>query len=142
MPPLGGWLARLRSMLRPHRGEGLGRRGERLARRHLRRSGMRILAVNYRCPAGEADLIALDPTTRREFGAESIVFVEVKTRSCDRFTDPESAVDATKQKRLRRVAQTYLSSRDTDAYAVRFDVVAIVFHPDGEPEVRHIRQAF
>ena len=67
----------------------LGRRGEKLAAKALKRAGMKILARNYRCPAGEADLIALDRSTRRQSGAETIVFAEVKTRSSDTYTDPE-----------------------------------------------------
>jgi len=62
--------------------KALGDRGEALARRFLKKAGLQILATNYRCPAGEIDIIALDPSTRQTpAGAETIVFVEVKTRS-------------------------------------------------------------
>lgn len=120
----------------------LGSRGERLARGFLRRKGWKILGANYRCPAGEADLIALDTSTRRQFGAETIVFVEVKTRTSDHYTDPESAVDRRKQRRLHRIADYYLSRRDADGYNVRFDIVSIVI-PDGDtPRITHISDAF
>jgi putative endonuclease len=114
-----------------------GQQGERLAERHLRRAGYRILARNYRCPAGEADLIALD---RRASGA--VVFVEVKTRSSDRFVDPESAVDARKRRQLLKVAQFYLAGHDPGDRPVRFDVVAVVGSAKGRPQVRHIVNAF
>ena len=120
----------------------LGQRGERLARRHLRRKGLKILARNYRCPAGEADLIALDPSTRRSLGAETIAFVEVKTRSSDCNTDPEAAVNADKRRRMRKVAQYYLANHDAEGYNVRFDVVAIVATDGEKPEIRHIPDAF
>ena len=51
----------------------LGARGERLAKRFLKRRGLKILATNYRCPAGEADLIVLDRSTRKDFGAATVV---------------------------------------------------------------------
>ena len=120
----------------------LGRQGEQLARRLLRKQGMKVLAQNYRCPAGEADLIALDPTTRKTLGAETIAFVEVKTRTSDRYTSPESAVNADKRRRMRKIADYYLASRKTQGYAFRFDIVAIVIRPGQEPEVRHIPHAF
>jgi len=118
----------------------LGPRGEKLAARHLRRQGLKILARNYRCPAGEIDLIALDRSTRRE-GAETIVFVEVKSRSSDRTTDPESAVNADKQRRIRKAAAYYRQRHRADDYNYRFDIVAVVFDADG-PRLRHTPDAF
>jgi len=120
----------------------LGRRGEQLARRFLKHKGLRPLAENYRCPAGEADLIALDRTTGRSLGAETLVFVEVKTRVSDRHTGPESAVNADKKRRLKKVANYYLAQRDTEGFLVRFDIVAIVIAPGREPRIRHIEDAF
>jgi putative endonuclease len=114
----------------------LGRQGESLARRHLRRAGLKILARNYRCAAGEADLIALD---RR---AGQIVFVEVKTRSDDHYVEPTSAVNSAKQQRYGRIARTYLAGHDTGNLAVRFDVVSVVIPPGAKPAVTHIPQAF
>ncbi len=116
----------------------LGRRGEKLAARFLRRTGLKILARNYRCPSGEADIIALDGGGE----VETIVFVEVKTRSSARHVDPESAVDGRKQRQVARAAQYYLSGRDAGEMAVRFDVVSVLIVDGGEPEVRHIVDAF
>ena len=120
----------------------LGQRGEQLAKRFLKRSGLRILARNYRCPAGEADLIVLDKGTRAERGADTIAFVEVKTRSSDHYTDPEAAVNTAKRQRMRNVADYYLTAHDTDDFSVRFDVVAIVLGDGQRPDVKHIRDAF
>ena len=119
--------------------ELLGRRGEKLAAAMLKRVGVKVLATNYRCPAGEVDIIALD---RSGGGAGTVVFVEVKTRTSDRYTDPQAAVDADKQRRIRSVAKYYLGSRDTRGFAVRFDVVAIVAQHAGPPRVTHIPDAF
>jgi putative endonuclease len=120
----------------------LGGQGEELARTFLRKQGLKILARNYRCPAGEADLIALDLSTRKDTGAETIAFVEVKTRASDRYAPPESAVNADKRRRMKRVAHYYLASRKTAGFAIRFDIVSIVIRPGQEPEVRHIPGAF
>ena len=125
-----------------HAVKGVGARGEKLARRHLKRQGMKILAENYRCPVGEADLIALDPGTRKVLGAESLVFVEVKTRRRDDYTSPASAVNAEKQRRIRKIAEYYCSSRPTDRYCIRYDIVSIVLPDGGEPRIEHLPDAF
>ncbi len=116
----------------------LGRRGEKLAAKHLKKGGMKVLARNYRCPVGEADLIALEKTT----DCETIVFVEVKTRSSDKSVAPESAVNFAKQQKLRGIAKYYLASHNTADRPIRFDVVSIVIPPGGKPNIRHIPNAF
>ena len=118
-----------------------GPHGEHLARRHLRRSGLKILARNYRCPAGEIDLIALDRRPA-EGGGATLAFVEVKTRRDDALTDPSSAVDADKRRRIRKAAAYYLAQRDSSGYNVRFDIVSVVLGEAGPPQVRHIPDAF
>ena len=120
----------------------LGRHGEKLAARALKRKGMKLLATNYRCPSGEIDIIALDRSTRRDSGRETIVFVEVKTRSSDTYTVPESAVDARKRRRIRKAARYYLSHHPTDGYNVRYDIVAIVAPAGAKPQIKHIAGAF
>jgi putative endonuclease len=120
----------------------LGRRGEAIAAKMLKRKGMKILASNYRCPSGEIDIIALDRSTRRDSGRETIVFVEVKTRSDDAYNTPESSVDARKRRRIRKAARYYLSHYPTEQHAVRYDIVAIVAPPDAKARVKHIAAAF
>lgn len=129
MWPFGRWRKRA----------GLGPRGEAIARRHLKRRGMKILAANYRCPVGEADLIALDPSG---LYGRTLAFVEVKTRRCDRYTDPQFAVDADKQRRLRKIADYYLNTHDTDGFTVRFDIVAVVMAEGEKTRVTYIPDAF
>lgn len=121
---------------------GLGPRGEKIARRFLKRRGLKILGCNFRCPAGEADLIALDKSTRRTNGAETIVFVEVKTRSSDFHTDPASAVDAPKRARMKKIAEYYLAAHEADDLPVRFDIVAIVCNEGCKPKIDYIPDAF
>ena len=119
----------------------LGQHGEDLARRFLRRGGMKILARNFRCPAGEIDLIALDRSTSKSLGAQTLVFVEVKTSGTG-LAGPEAAVDARKRARVRHAAEYYLHRHDTERYRVRYDVVAIVLADGAAPEIRHISGAF
>ena len=120
----------------------LGTRGETLAARFLKRRGMKILARNYRCTTGEIDLIALDPAARSTHGVETLVFVEVKTRTSDDYTDPQSAVNYAKQTRIRKAAKHYLDRHDTTDLATRYDIVAVVLRPGAKPEITYIEEAF
>lgn len=95
----------------------LGRRGEQIAARHLRRRGYRVLRRNYRAAGAEIDLVALDRGT--------LVFVEVKTRLDGARWPPAAAVDARKRERIRRAAGVYAQSHGVERRPARFDVVAI-----------------
>jgi len=103
---------------------------------------MKVLARNYRCPVGEADIIVLDKNTRHEQGGETIAFVEVKTRSSDRYTNPQAAVNADKRRRMRKIADYYLAMRNTDGFNVRFDIVAVVLTKETAPKITYIQDAF
>jgi len=114
---VGGWIRRLYDSRGPREAIPLGRTGERLAERHLKRSGYRLLARNFRAAGAEIDLVAAD--------GDTIVFVEVKTRLDIKAGRPEEAVDSHKQERIRRAAEIYLSRHRAHHAPVRFDVVAI-----------------
>ncbi len=110
-----------------------GTRGEDCALRFLKKKGYRIIERNYRCVFGEIDIIA------NHQGA--IVFIEVKSRTSDRFGYPEEAVGKVKQKKISRIAVNYLGERKLDDSNARFDVVAIHFSP-GKERVELIKDAF
>lgn len=110
----------------------LGRKGEDLGARFLRDKGYRVLARNYKTPAGEIDLIAEDNGT--------VVFVEVKTRSGDAFGQPFEAVDRRKREKLRKVALSYLKRLKSERPA-RFDVLSIEVSASGG-RIEHIIDAF
>ncbi len=120
----------------------LGSQGETIARRFLSKRGLKVLARNYRCPAGEIDLIMLEEAGGRQGGKGTIAFVEVKTRRDDHYTDPEAAVDRDKQRRIKKTAGYYLAHHDSDGYDVRYDIVSVVASPGQQPEVRYISDAF
>lgn len=112
----------------------LGPRGEKLGARFLRRLGYRIIKRNYRCVAGEIDIVAGDRDT--------LVFVEVKTRRSDEAGDPENAVNAHKQGQITRAARFFIAESRAERVACRFDVLAIVFPESGRAEVTHFINAF
>lgn len=94
-----------------------GRLGESLAIAHLKKNGYQILDRNYRNRFGEIDVIARQ--------GETIVFVEVKSRSSDRFGPSKAAVDRTKQQKISRVALGYLKQKCQTGQKARFDVVCV-----------------
>jgi putative endonuclease len=100
--------------------QAMGRRGEDLAHRFLRRRGYTIVARNYRLAAGdaEADLIARE--------GEDVVIVEVKTRATAEYGPPDRAVGPDKKRHLLRVAREYSRKTGTPLENFRIDVVGIV----------------
>jgi len=112
----------------------LGKSGEDLACRELRRRGYEILTRRFRTRLGELDIVARDGTT--------IVFVEVKTRTTVRFGTPSEAVTSLKQRRIWLMATDYLQRQGWDNRPCRFDVVAISIGDDGERRIEVIAGAF
>jgi len=107
----------------------LGRQGERLAEEYLRDKGYRILERNYRNRLGEVDIICQDSNT--------IVFVEVKTRSQTLFGRPEEAVTRAKRAKIERLSQWYLAEKRLEDSDVRLDVVSVRLD-SGLESVEHI----
>lgn len=117
------------------RAAALGRYGEDLAVQHLQAAGLEILARNWRCRAGELDVVARDGTV--------LVFVEVKARSGIGFGLPAEAVGQAKARRIRHLACAWLvEHRPAGAHDLRFDVVSIVRQAGRAPVVHHLRGAF
>lgn len=111
----------------------LGRAGEDAAAAEYRRSGYRVLARNWRCPAGEIDLVL----TR----ADVVVFCEVKSRRGDSFGGPYDAVTWRKQLKLRSLAEAFLLRAGLEAATVRFDVASVTASSAGL-QVHLFEQAF
>jgi putative endonuclease len=116
----------------------LGARGEDAAADYLARRGLRVVARNWRLPAGELrgelDLVCWDGRT--------LVVVEVKTRSSERYGGGLAAVTPAKQAQLRRLGAAYLRSVRPRARAVRFDVVAVAADARGALTITHLADAF
>lgn len=109
----------------------LGRHGEDYACEWLETHGLVVVQRNYRCDAGEIDVLAIDGHTA--------VAVEVKTRRSLRFGHPREAVDQRKMRRLTRSLAVWLSQQENYYPRSRVDVVSLLW-PEGEqPTVRHDR---
>lgn len=111
----------------------LGARGEELAARFLEAQRYTILARNFRCRAGEIDLVALDDS--------AVVFVEVRSRTGERAGTPLESVDARKQAQVVRVARHFVAARGFVDRDARFDVIGVRFDHE-PPTVEHVRDAF
>ena len=111
----------------------LGKLGEELAFKKIKRIGYKCLARNYRCPLGEVDLIAKD--------GDTLVFIEIKTRKGKSIGYAKEAVDGRKRRQLSKVALTYIKANDCWHMRSRFDVVAINFN-NNEREIEIIKDAF
>ncbi|MFC3999555.1 YraN family protein [Nocardiopsis sediminis] len=109
----------------------LGRRGEDIAAAHLERSGIRVLARNWRCREGELDIVARD--------AGTLVAVEVKTRTSLRFGSPLDAVTPVKLRRLRHLARAWSAEHGHPGARVRIDVVSVLAGTGGRMFLRHHR---
>lgn len=110
-----------------------GLRGESLALAYLEEKGYEILEMNWRYSRAEVDLIA-------RLG-EQLIFVEVKTRESYRHGYPEDDVQVKKQQLLSDAAAAYMEDCDHDG-EIRFDIISIILPPQGEPDIRHIEDAF
>jgi putative endonuclease len=109
----------------------LGAYGERVAARHLVESGMVLVDRNWRCDAGEIDLVLRDGAV--------LVFCEVKTRTSTAYGHPLEAVDAVKTERLVGLAGRWLEEHRVTAPEVRFDMVAVIRSRRGAAAVEHVR---
>jgi putative endonuclease len=112
--------------------DALGRFGEEVAARYLAEQGMQVVDRNWRCDAGELDIVAVEGTT--------LVVCEVKTRRTDRFGAPVEAVTAGKAARLRRLAARWLAEHpDARPVEVRIDIVGVLQPHRGAATVDHRR---
>lgn len=111
-----------------------GELGERAAKKHLQKLGLKFLTANFRSDRGEIDLVFRD--------GDCLVFVEVKTRSSEDWTRPAAAVNARKRRLLSQTALDYLRLLKDRQVKIRFDIVEVLL-TDGEVrEVRHLPNTF
>lgn len=116
-----------------------GDRGEALAAAFLEAEGYLILERNYRFDRAEVDLVAFAPWPQNDGG--DLVFVEVKTRTSERFGTGEEAVTEAKQRQLRKAAEAFLYERKLEGAPARFDVVVVDASAE-PPAIRHHKYAF
>lgn len=113
----------------------LGRRGEKLAARFLRREGFKVLYRNFRGGhGGEIDLVCRE--------GDTLIFVEVKTRTREDFGRPLEAVNLKKQRRISLGAFAWLRMLGNPDILFRFDVVEVVIAEGALPRIELVRDAF
>jgi putative endonuclease len=111
-----------------------GELGERTAKKHLQRLGLKFLAANFRGSAGEIDLIFQEE--------DCLVFVEVKTRSSEAWVRPAGSVNARKRKLLSQTALDYLKLIKNPRIKIRFDIVEVLLDDGAVREIRHLPNTF
>lgn len=106
-----------------------GVRAEQLAAQYLQRQGLALVQSNYHCRFGEIDLILRD--------RETLIFAEVRQRSCSNFGDAAASIDTHKQQRLILTAQHYLTTLPRTP-PCRFDAVLL----DAAENIEWVKNAF
>ena len=118
----------------------IGETGERIASSYIRRSGYRIIVKNFKTRIGEIDIIACKQRT--------LIFIEVKCRRSKRFGAPFESVTREKTKKIRKIAQQYISLNQQELknykeLKCRFDVISIMLGADDKVcELIHMEDAF
>lgn len=111
-----------------------GNLGERAAKKHLQRVGLKFLTANFKTERGEIDLVFRDE--------DCLVFVEVKTRSSEDWVRPAAFVDARKKRALSLTALDYLKLLKNPQIKMRFDIVEVLLADGKVREVRHLPNTF
>jgi putative endonuclease len=111
-----------------------GELGERAAKKHLQKLGLKFLTANFRSKRGEIDLVFRD--------SDCLVFVEVKSRSSEDWTRPASAVNAERRRRLSHCALDYLRRLKNPTVKIRFDIVEVLLAANTVREIRHLPNTF
>jgi putative endonuclease len=112
-----------------------GAAAEQLAADYLQARGLKLLARNLRCRAGEIDLVCLD--------GELLAIVEVRQRSAENFGGALASVASAKQRRIMRATRFFLRCRPHwRNRAIRFDVLAVQGTPWGAHDVLWVKDAF
>jgi putative endonuclease len=119
-----------------------GRAWEDRAADLLENSGLEVLERNVEMAHAEIDLVARLPASSAD-DVDTIVFVEVRSRSRGRHGDPLETVDSRKRRQIARASKAWLVARGLwERVAVRFDVIGIVESGGAEPTIRWIPDAF
>lgn len=113
--------------------QSLGKYGEEYTAQLVQEAGLRLMALNYRCPKGEMDIIARD--------GETLVFIEVRTRQSSFRGWGEESITPKKAQRLQAIASFYILQQGYKSWpSMRFDVVAIRWNGE-KPDINWIKAA-
>lgn len=110
---------------------GVGKLGEKLAKKYLKKQGYKILDKNFYTRYGEIDLIALKDNT--------LIFFEIKTRTNQSFGYPEEAINYKKQGHLKKAAEIYLFKKGISNKDLQIDVLSIELGENKrKTKIRHL----
>ncbi|MGG5171500.1 YraN family protein [Pseudarthrobacter sp. J1738] len=109
----------------------LGQRGEEIAASYLEQHGIRVIDQNWRCPAGEIDIVAVD--------GDTLVIAEVKTRRNLDYGHPFEAVTPAKLARLHRLAREWAHSNALHLPLRRLDAIAVMDDGESDPIIEHLK---
>lgn len=113
----------------------LGKYGEDIVSNYISKNGMSIVKRNYSCKSGEIDIIASQ--------GDTIVFIEVKTRTSEKYGRPSQAVSVSKQRKLIKTALMFMTQKNLFDYSCRFDVVEVNVDKETKSyNITYIKDAF
>lgn len=109
--------------------QDIGKFGEKLAEKYLMKNKYKIVEKNFRCKFGEIDIIA--------FYKKELIFIEVKTRTSNKYGSGISSIDKNKQKHLYKTAEYYLYNKNLDI-DIRIDAIEITLNK-GLISIKHYK---
>lgn len=109
----------------------LGKWGEQVAADYLKAKGWRILHRDWKYEHKDLDIVCIDNKT------DTLVFVEVKTRSTEYWGDPTDAIDLKKKNNMINAATAYLRKYGLFGKVWRYDSIAIVGSPNTTYSLEH-----
>ncbi len=111
----------------------IGEYGEDCAAKYVAELGYRVLERNWRYKKAEIDLIAMD--------GETLIIIEVKTRSYQWYGQPEDSINTKKEAFLIDAANRYMEQINHD-WELRFDIISVLIQKSGAPQIKHYQDAF
>lgn len=114
--------------------KAIGRFGEEIVSQFLIDRDYYIFENNFICYIGEIDIIARK--------SDYLCFIEVKSRYSVKYGNPRESINSYKQKKIKNIAQFFISKNKLHNYIYRFDIAEVVFRENGEYIVNYIENAF
>lgn len=108
---------------------------EKIASNYIEESGLRVITRNFNSRYGEIDLIAEDTSS------DTIVFIEVKARTSNKFGTPEEAITNKKIKNIIKTSLEFISLMNLTNKNIRFDIITIEKDKDYNYKIKHIKNA-
>ena len=109
----------------------LGKKGEEIAKKYLIKSGYKIIERNFRTKYGEIDLICEKDN--------SIIFIEVRTKSNLDFVSPEESISSKKIDHIKNSSLDYLSKNKKKYKDIKFEFIGILISSENDYKINHIK---